>query len=379
MRIAFVVHDYNRTLGHSRYVAELAERFSHAHDVHVFASRFENLPPRIHAHKVPALRFSMLATIFSFVLPASLMIGRGFDIVHAQGLTILEPDIITAHISNARWLEGRRVLLGANLSWKERLFGALVIPAERRSLRDPRATVIAISTALQDDLRRLYDRTGDTVVIPHGVDLHQFNPSVRGQFRRSVRDELGLDEADIVFLYVGDLRKGFEPSIRALADVPGGRLLAVSRTPPQPYLALAAECGVSDRVTILPGTSQIEKYYGAVDALVLPTPYDAFGMVITEAMACGLPVVTTRLAGAAELLTDGADGLLIDSPADGPALAGAMRALAGSADLRDRIGAAAAESMQRHTWDHVAERTFAVYEQHLQRRAVRLDTRSSGA
>ena len=120
MRIAFVVHDYNRVLGHSRYVAELAERFAAAHDVHVFANRFDRLPAGIVPHRVPAVRMSALATIFSFPLPASMMVGHGFDIVHAQGLTVFSPDIVTAHISNARWLEGRRLLEGDNLSWRER-------------------------------------------------------------------------------------------------------------------------------------------------------------------------------------------------------------------------------------------------------------------
>ena len=99
----------------------------------MFANRFDRLPAGITAHHVPAVRASALATIFSFVLPASVMVGRGFDIVHAQGLTVLSPDIVTAHISNARWLEGRRLLEGNALSWRERLFAALVVPAERRS------------------------------------------------------------------------------------------------------------------------------------------------------------------------------------------------------------------------------------------------------
>src|SRR5690606_16386920 len=141
--------DYTRVLGHSRYVAELAERFAADHDVHVFANRFENLPAGITPHRVPAVRFSALATIFSFVVPASMMVGNGFDIVHAQGLAVFGPDVVTAHISNQRWFEGRRRLEGCDLSWRERVFAALVVPAERRALCDDRATAIAISRALR--------------------------------------------------------------------------------------------------------------------------------------------------------------------------------------------------------------------------------------
>ena len=373
LRIAFVVHDYNRVLGHSRYVVELAERFARQHEVHVFANRFDDLPDGIVAHRVPALRFSALATIFSFVVPASVMVGRAFDVVHAQGLTVFSPDVVTAHISNARWYQGRRLLQGDNLSWRERVFAALVIPAERRSLRDDRATAIAISSALRDDLASAYGRSATTVVIPHGVDRRQFHPGVRAAFRQAVRQELRVGDDVPVFLFVGDLRKGMEPAIRALERVPGAHLIGVSRTPPAAYQAVAAACGVEQRVTIVPATDCIERYYGAADVLVLPTPYDAFGMVITEAMACGLPVITTPLAGAAELLVDGTHGRIVSSPTDIARLADAMRSLATDEEARARMGTSASTLMQEHSWDRVADRTLAVYYEHIARRRARAE------
>jgi len=365
VRIAFVVHDYNRTLGHSRYVVELAERYAKEHDVHVFANRFENLPENITGHRVPALRASMLLTIFSFIAPATLMVGGGFDIVHAQGLTMRGADIITAHICNARWLEGRRLMEGGKVPWRERVFGALVIPAERWAFRGHQATAIAISNALSSDLRRLYGVRGEIAVVPHGVDGRQFNPSVRDTYREDTRHQLGVRDDEVVFLYVGDLRKGFAPAIRALAGVAGARLVGVSRTPPKEFSDIAASAGVADRVTLRPATSQVERYYAAADVFVLPTPYDAFGMVITEAMACGLPVITTPVAGASELMTPGVEGLLVESPSDVEALSAAMAALAASAEMRDRMGSAAANLMASHTWDRVAARTLEVYRQHL--------------
>lgn len=371
MRIAFVVHDYNRTHGHSRYVVELAERFAGTHDVHVFANRFENLPAGITGHQVPALRGSALLSIFSFIVPATLMVGHGFDIVHAQGLTMRGADVITAHICNARWLEGRRLLEGGQVPWRERMFGALVIPAERWAFRGPQATVIAISAALRADLTRLYGVGGEIAVVPHGVDARQFNPDVRNQYRREVRRELGLGDGEVVFLYVGDLRKGFAPAVRALAGVDGARLVGVSRTDPGEFMEIATDSRVNDRVSFVPATDRIERYYGCADALVLPTPYDAFGMVITEAMACGLPVITTPLAGAAELMRPGVEGLLVESPTDVAALADAMRELSEHEDRRSQMGSAAAALMREHTWDRVAARTLDVYHRHLAgRRAI---------
>jgi glycosyltransferase involved in cell wall biosynthesis len=244
-----------------------------------------------------------------------------------------------------------------------------VIPAERRCLRDRRATAIAISSALRDDLTASYGRSAATVVIPHGVDHRQFHPGVRPLFRDAVRHELGIGDEPL-FLYVGDFRKGMEPAIRALAGVPGARLLGVSRTNPALYRAAATAHGVEERVTLLSATTEIERYYGAADALVLPTPYDAFGMVITEAMACGLPVITTPFAGAAELMIDGVHGILVRSPNDIAALAAAMRRLATDASARERMATAASALMLDHSWDRVADRTLAVYDQHLAQNAA---------
>ncbi len=85
LRIAFVVHDYNRHMGHSRYVAELASRFKRDHEVHVFANTF-NEPDSVGItyHHVPAWRRYTLSTILTFVLPATALVRGRFDIVHAQ-------------------------------------------------------------------------------------------------------------------------------------------------------------------------------------------------------------------------------------------------------------------------------------------------------
>jgi glycosyltransferase involved in cell wall biosynthesis len=109
---------------------------------------------------------------------------------------------------------------------------------------------------------------------------------------------------------------------------------------------------------------------------VLPTPYDAFGMVITEAMACGLPVITTPLAGAAELMIDGVHGILVKSPNDIGGLAAAMRRLAGDVNTRERMATAASTLMRDHSWDRVADRTLAVYDEHLAQQAAHRQARS---
>ena len=117
LRIAFVVHDYNRHIGHSRYVAELASRFKRDHEVHVFANTFDEPDPvGITYHHVPAWCASALASILSFVLPATAMVRGRFDIVHAQGLCGLRHNVATAHVCQPGWYDALVQANGGHLA-----------------------------------------------------------------------------------------------------------------------------------------------------------------------------------------------------------------------------------------------------------------------
>jgi glycosyltransferase involved in cell wall biosynthesis len=159
------------------------------------------------------------------------------------------------------------------------------------------------------------------------------------------------------------LQKALPAAIRAVARVPGVLLAAVSKSPPQAYAALAAAEGVSERVRFVPPTPAVARYYAAADLFLFPTFYDTFGLVIGEAMASGLPVVTSRAAGAAELITHGESGWLTTDPWDADQLADAVRTLAADADLRRRMGVAARAAIEPFTWDRTAAETLAVYRQ----------------
>jgi UDP-glucose:(heptosyl)LPS alpha-1,3-glucosyltransferase len=367
VRIGLIVHDYNRTGGHSRYVVELVSRFAPTHDVHVFANTFdEPLAPGAHPHRIPSLRTTALTTVLTFAAGRP---GRGMplDILHAQGFCGARADVVTAHICNARWAETRRGA-GGHLGWRDRLFASAVVPLERRALTVPGTAVIAVSQNVGDDLARYYGRRDSVHVIPHGVDTEQFNPSRTADLRADARRAHAFAPADCVLLFVGDLRKGADVLIEAAAVVPGTKVLLVSRSDPQPYLSLAARHGLANRIVSAGPTSAIERAYAAADVFVFPTRYDAFAMVVTEAMACGLPVVTSRQAGASEIITDRVDGILLRDPADRAAWTQAIAALAADPRSRIRLGRAAAETAARFTWDQVARQTLAVYEQVLRSR-----------
>lgn len=370
MRIALVVHDYHRQGGHSRYCAELAERFGRfGHEVHVFANRFPPDAPLypqsagagVYFRPVPAFRRSALGTVLSFFLPASWLIARSgpFDIVHAQGFCTLGANILTAHICCAAW-HAQRVRSGHPFDWKERIFDATVTRLETWLYSRPKLPAIAISRRVQRDLEQYYRRTAPTFIVPHGVDTAEFDLYSKPLWRARKRAELGLDEHFAV-LWVGDLRKGFQAAMEAVAACPGQHLLAVSRNDPKVFQAAAKKLGVSDRVHFLPPTQRIAEFYAAADVFLFPTTYDAFGMVVLEAMAMGLPVIVSRDAGAAELIEHTEDGILLNDPLDAKEAAEWLRRLESDKSRARSLGEKAAHKAQSQNWDRVAERTMSLY------------------
>jgi glycosyltransferase involved in cell wall biosynthesis len=364
MKIAFVVHDYRRREGHSRYVVELATRFAREHEVHVFANEIEaEENSGIHFHHVAAWRPNALTSILSFAVFATLQVRGKFDIIHNQGLCGWRGNVFTAHICNRAWhrslqqsagtLSPREWLSGTTLSALEHLFYYF---AGKRH-------IIAVSRRIAGDLGRCYGSAAPTSVVYHGVDLEAFTPAPQNPLRAETRSDCGLTGADTAFLFVGDMRKGGRQCIQALAKIPNSKLLFVSRSAAAPYRALARELGVEDRVVFVGTSRQVEKYYAAADALVLPTHYDSFAMVVTEAMASALPVIVSREAGAAELIEHGINGLVLNDFNNVDELAELMRSLAADRAFARKLGQAGRVTAEQYSWDIVAARTMEVYRQ----------------
>jgi UDP-glucose:(heptosyl)LPS alpha-1,3-glucosyltransferase len=362
LRIALVVHDYNRHKGHSRYVAEMASRFKRDHEVHVFANTFEESDPSdLIYHHVPAWRPNALVTALSFVLPATLMTRGRFDVVHAQGLCGLWHNIATAHFCMPAWHEA---LARANrgLTWKQSLWKAMITPLERIALaKQSTRRVIAISESIRNDLAQHYSRRDGVRVIYHGVDLETFHPRNRTGFRDQMRSDLGIAPSECMALFIGNLEKGAAAAIRATRRVTGVRLVLVSASNTDADRSVAREEGVADRVVFYPFSKQIERVFSAADLFIFPTIYEPYGMVISEAMAAGLPVITSSRAGAAELIDHARSGWLTSDPWDPDQIADGLRTLTIDHDLREQMGAAARIAIEAYTWDRAAEQTMAVY------------------
>ena len=246
---------------------------------------------------------------------------------------------------------------------------------ERRQYLGPDAPlIVANSEMVRGHFRHYYGLGPERVRVVHSaIDPARFAAPDRAARRTVERAAWGVAPGEAVGLVVAmNYRlKGLAPLIRAVAADPGRvpyRVAVVGHPDVRDYEALARRLGVAARFLFLGFRADPKDAYFAADFLVHPTFYDPCSLVALEALACGLPVVTTRYNGAAELL--GGAGAVVADPHDARALAGAIESVADPAarpGLRDRaLAAAAAWTFE----DHYAALLAVVAEAADRRRAA---------
>jgi glycosyltransferase involved in cell wall biosynthesis len=382
-RIALVCSEVIRESGHGRYMLELARRFATTHEVHVYSNLFDPVPGVVY-HHVPAVLGINLLRVYTFWLGASIrLLGAQFDIVHTVGGCCARRDVVTVQFAQRPWgaelhklslldkharAKGQApVLVGSRL---RRLYHGLYWRAcdllEAPAFRAlPGRRIIAVSSGVRRELGAFYGTPETAVgVIYNGVDPQEWSESELGPLREPTRRAMGLGPEERVLLFVGDFyRKGLAVAIAALAATKDldTQLLVVGRGETAAFREQAVRLGVGSRLHFVGFQRDVRPYFAAADAFVFPTRYEPFGMVVTEAMAAGLPVITTALAGASEIITPGVNGLLLADPEDADALASAVRYIFSDAARAREMAAAARLTAREVDWDYVARATLAVY------------------
>lgn len=353
MNIALVVHDLHDYGGHSAYTKVLADGLSARHNVSVFANSCERpADARWQSTHVWASRRSALACVQTFPigLRAHSAELASYDIRHMQGYCGGTPNVVTAHICVSAYLDSLRSIGLAN-----RASLKLMAAAEGRFYRRYQAPVIAISNKIARELRERYEVPGEINVIPHGVDCARVVSAQSDQDRVVLRSELGISEEQTLALYVGDLTKAHVHLEELTRAAPQIQFVVVTGSTAYHWTA--------PNLQIMAPTSQLQRYYAAADAFIFPTTYDAFGMVVLEAMAAGLPVFSSDQSGAAELMDSGENGFVfpLDQWVD------ATVAHLNDRDSLRRIGEQAKQTALAHDWATVVGAVEQVYSRAVDR------------
>ncbi len=383
MRISFVSRMVNREGGVQVYVWELAKRFAEwGHEVHLFTHSCPELPhPSVVMHRVPMLMgrsyrqsqnpWVKAAQIWSFAWISRVMVKyRDYDVIHVQGDSMVRAHVRTAHSCHKAWMK-------LDLSWDKSLgnkirkwvnpLHAIVRLIEWYDYtRTGSDRIIAVSGSVKAQVIDSYGVDDSRIdVIPNGVHLSEFRKPDQfdvGNFRH----DLGIPVDQQVMVFVGWEfgRKGLGTVIEALAKVTGCQphLVVVGGDQSKDFADRAAALGMAARVHFVGAQGDIRPFLWGSDLFVFPTRYEPFGFVIIEAMAAGLPVITSKIAGASEWIEDGREGILLNNPFDSEELAQAIDRLLGDADGMALIGEAAKEKIRMFDWEEVTKMTLEAYQ-----------------
>jgi UDP-glucose:(heptosyl)LPS alpha-1,3-glucosyltransferase len=226
--------------------------------------------------------------------------------------------------------------------------------------------VIAVSRETAAAFRDRYGVTEQRIrMIPNGIDTQRYHPACASRMREPTRARMGIAPGTLVLLAAASnfRLKGVHHAIAALAMIlpqcKQACLLVAGEGLIGEFGALARQAGLGDRVRFLGHVTDMPALFGAADVFVHPTAHDACSLATLEAMASGLPVVTTRRNGAADGMTEGHEGFVLDAP-NAAALADRLLALRDPA-RRAAMGANARRLAERHDFIATVDRLLDVY------------------
>jgi UDP-glucose:(heptosyl)LPS alpha-1,3-glucosyltransferase len=343
LKIALIIDKFDpRSGGVERYTQYLAESLTDdGHELHVFCRRGSSSHKDIVVHEIPTIGHPKFLRLLTFVRGVKKHVKKeDYDIVHGlghnPGVTVLN-----SHTGvEQAWFDAddkSRESVPALLCGRIVRFLSprrqLILLLQRQQYRDEGVrAIVSHSDKVKNDIMRFHGIKADRIqVIYNGIDITRFKPQNRDRYRKSARAELGLAEDEIMILTATNnyRLKGVFPAIRMLPLLERRvknpfRLIIAGRDDDRPYRKEAERLGVSNRVVFMNYVEDIVPLYAAADIFLLPTFYDTFGNVILEAIASGLPVVTTRNAGASVFVRSKIMGRVLDDPRDHEAMAEAL-------------------------------------------------------
>jgi len=350
--------------GAETYIADLARCLAaDRHEVHLFACQWdaEALPEGLHYHPLPLpggprfLRpWRFAASCMKELRQFGPHVSVGFNKTWGQDVQYPLAGLHAASVEHnfrkhaSPLLRGlHRAVKACDLAhWSYSLL-------ERKQYLGHQPLVVVNSCMVRDHFRCFYGIPPDDLRVVHcAIDPDRFAQPDRLRLQAEYRQSWDMqpDDTTALFVAMNYRLKGLEPLLHAVALLPKRerfRLLVVGHPRTASWERLAKQLGVRDRVIFLGPRKDVHHCFFASDLLIHPTFYDPCSLVVLEALACGLPVVTSRYNGAGELLSPPREGFVVDDPHDHAQLARCIDRLL---DPAKRSGCAQAARRTASQW-----------------------------
>lgn len=346
------------------------------HEITIFAREVRGLSQDFKVRQVGGLALGRTAGLLSFAYGAPEAARReGTELVVSFARTV-GADVMrsggSAHIS---YLRAARQWRGA-LEWRAMRaspYHRAQVFIERRGFASAHLkAAIAVSNLVRDDLIREFHLPAEKVItLYNGVDLDRFAPPRDDAARREIRSSLDIADGAPLVAFVGNGfgRKGLRFLIEAWPRVArGAHLLVVGADRKSRwYQREAIRLGAGARIHFTGAMPDVTQMFHAVDAAALPSLFEPFGNVVMEAMASGLPVLSSAQSGASELLPESMQRFVVRDPTDSIEIAHKMNALL---DADGELRAVARATAERYTWQSYADKLRAIISAVASGRAV---------
>ncbi len=371
MKIAIIRKKYTFHGGAEGFSSSLIESLADdGHEIHIFAITWQgdNKYKNIYFHKVPAVTFISLLRDLTFAASSLFQLKKrrsDFDIIQTHDKTLYQDVYRAGDGCHIEWLKQRwkRIELAGKLSIVLNPYHWLVLSMERAIFRGHRfKKIIAISELVKKNILDNYGiNPADIEVIYNGVDLEKFHPGNREKYRTETRQKYGLTEKDFVLLFVGSgfERKGLKFLLKALETIEKPVSLMIAGRGSESEFRKDLK---GHKVIFCGPQKEIHKYYAASDVFVFPTMYEPFGNVHLEALASGLPVITTKNSGASEIIKDGVQGFVVREPEDVSSIAAGINVLLDDREKLNSMGENARRLAEEFTFEKNISRTKKLYD-----------------
>ncbi len=389
--IAIMIHDLNPWAGQDRSALEIAWQLNQEFPIEIHAFSIEGYndwPAMKHIKYQTKFHKPVLFKYLNYHFNSwKRLKNRNNSFVQSTGTASMVSSIIQVHFVHHAWQRVTHRLPPSRFKSTSLLKNTYqsILDLYRcqleKYLYQPEKKYIAISHLIKKELMEFFAIPEENIeVIYHGVDSQYFHPWTEDDSASKMRDQkrrqLGIEKEDFVLLHVGQLnaRKGLYKSLKVLSFLKKNgfknvKLLAVGDGQSEKIQQMAEELKISKQLILVPHSKDVREYYWAGDCLFFPTYYEPFGLAILEAMACGLPVVTSEAAGASELINESENGLLFDAWAKPSEIANCILPLLRDPTFAKQLSWRGRQTAERQTWQLAGEKYRQFYKKLYQNKS----------